>query len=462
MSNEQTVTVASHEFVAKPVNSLIVKYAGSTLIGMLAQSIMVIFEGIMIGNGLGADGLACVGLIMPLENLHLAIGTGFGIGLTTIAGIKLGQGDEKGARDAFGAGHVFITVLMLLLGLCLITFPAPIARFLGTPDKYMPLMIPFIRIFGVGYPFCGFAQTVVGFLRMDERPGLATAAMTVTAVAGVIWLYYVCFISNLGIAGTGWYYAFSIGGWSLFGIPMFLDKKSKFRFKAKDLHIDFKLGGEAIKIAFPYICSQVSISLFTIIINNILIKIGTDLHIAAYAVISGYIIYILNMFTMSVSTGTTPIVSYNLGEKLFDRLKKLMTNCVYANVLSVAIVTIIFEIFAKQVCWILCGDAALVEVALPAVHIVILAAALGSSLTVMSGYFEAVYKLIPATIAGIGRYLILATACMFILVYIAGLGVNGVWYGLFAADILSFAVCLIMMASEKRCLDNLKKLKGAN
>lgn len=462
MSSENAAAVAKtdHEFATQSTTRLVIKYGGLTLIGMLAQAIMVILEGIIIGNGLGVDGLACVGLVMPLENLQIAIGTGFGIGLSTVAAIKMGSGDKEGARQAFATGTFFIALFMFVVGLCLIAFAPAIARLLGTPDEYMHYMVPFIRVFGVGYPFCGYGQTVVFFFRMDERPSLSTAAMTITAILGVVYLYINCFIANFGIVGTGWYYAFSIGGWSFFGIYFFFSNKTAFRYHRKDIRLDWKVNLEAIKIALPYFCVQASTSVFTIIINNIIGKVGTDLHIAAYAIISGYVVYILNMFTTSISTGTTPIISYNLGEKMFQRLRSLMTSSVLANLISVGVVCVAFELLARQICVLFCGgDAALVEVTVPAVRIAIACAWLGSCISIMSSYFEAVTKLIAAVFTGIGRYLILSSLVMLVMVFVFNMGITGVWAALPVADGLAFIVTVLLMARESKRLKGLVEAK---
>lgn len=456
--NTHALATSDHEFAKKPTMNLVLKYGGLTLVGMLAQAIMVIFEGIIIGNGLGADGLACVGLVMPLENLQLAIGTGFGIGLSTVAAIKMGEGDKEGARDVFGTGCFFITLLMFILGMCLIAFAPQIAKLLGTPDEYMQYMVPFIRVFGVGYPFCGYGQTIVFFFRMDERPSISTWAMTVTAVLGVVWLYINCFLTNFGIVGTGWYYAFSIGGWAFFGIYFFTNKNTNFKYKKKDLHFDWKINGEAIKIALPYFCVQASTAVFTIIINNIMSAVGTELHLAAYALISGYVIYILNMFTMSISTGTTPIISYNLGEKLLGRLRSLMTNSVLANVVSVGVLTVIFEVLATPVISLFAGgDPELVAVGVPAVRVAIVFACLGSSISILSSYYEAITKLVLAVLTGVGRYLILASLVIVLLVFVFDMGISGVWIALAAADVLAFIVTMVLMRMEFR---RLKKLEA--
>ena len=84
------------ELGTKPILPLFTKYSFLTFVGMIAQCIMVLCEGIIIGNGLGTEGLACVELIMPMEYLMLALGGFFAIGISTIAGIRLGNGTRKG------------------------------------------------------------------------------------------------------------------------------------------------------------------------------------------------------------------------------------------------------------------------------------------------------------------------------------------------------------------------------
>ena len=49
-----------------PIPKLFIKYSAIAFAGMIAQIIMVVLEGIIMGNGLGAHGLACVSIIMSV------------------------------------------------------------------------------------------------------------------------------------------------------------------------------------------------------------------------------------------------------------------------------------------------------------------------------------------------------------------------------------------------------------
>ena len=183
--------------------------------------------------------------------------------------------------------------------------------------------------------------------------------------------------------------------------------------------------------------------------------VGTDLHIAAYALISGYVVYILNMFTTSVSTGTTPIISYNYGERLFGRLRSLMNSSVLVNLVSVGVLTVIFEVLAGPIITLFAGgDAELIAIATPAVRIVISCACLGSCISILSSYYEAITKLTLALFTGIARYLILATVIMLLLVFALGMGINGVWIALAVADVLAFVITVALMIHEAHSLKN--------
>ena len=451
------LATSEHEFATKSIMNLIIKYSGITLIGMLAQVIMVIFEGIIIGNGLGSDGFACVELAMPLEYLQLAIGGAFGIGISTVAAVRLGNGDNEGAREAFGKGIFFSAFATLILAVLIAIFARPMAVLLGTPKQYMDTMVTFIRIFMIGYPFCIIAQSVVCFFRLDQKPALSTAALTTTAILGVIWLYINCNMTNFGIVGTAWYYAFSIGGWAFFGIYFLVSKNTLFKFRKSDMKMNWKLNLKMMKIGLPYFLVQVSSTVFSIIVNNVITSNSSrpDIDLAAYAVINGYIIYILMMITQSITQGTQPIISFNLGDKHIDRVRKLMNNSLVTNVVAVGIFTAVFIVLSHQVCFLFCGAGDLLETASSVTKIAICCAMLGSCSMVMSCYYQAIERITPSVILGLCRYLLFCVPVMLILTGTLGMGIQGVWYSLPIADILAFALSLILMARENKRLNTL-------
>lgn len=459
MSEEKMEVQSSEEreLGTKPIAGLFVKYSVLTLIGMLAQGIMVICEGIIIGRGLGENGMACVGLIMPLEYLMLALGGFFAIGVSTLAAMKLGDGDEAGARKVYGQGLWFSAIAIILIAVVIFILASPVANLLGaTPDLHSSIVL-FIRIFMVGYPFCIIGHVVVYMARVDEKPSIATWAMSLSAVLALIWLYASVFIFKFGIAGCAGYYASSIGIWGIFLLYFIYSKKTIFKAHVSDLKFDKSIIADIVKIGFPYLLVQASTSVFTIVLNNFLGKFGGELDIAAFAVINGYIVYILMMITQSTTGGLQPIASYNYGAKMYDRVMSLIKVGIGGNILAVYVLGIIFMIFATPVCTLFIGAGSeLIPLAAKYTRVIVSCTALGLTANLMSGYFQSVERVIESTILGICRYIIFGIPAIFIMANV--LGITGVWFSQPVSDCLSFVLSLVLAGME---LKRLKKMKAA-
>ncbi|WP_312429660.1 MATE family efflux transporter [Lacrimispora sp.] len=451
---EQQEIQKERELGTKPILPLFTKYSFYTFVGMIAQCIMVLFEGIIIGNGLGTEGLACVELIMPMEYLMLALGGFFAIGVSTVAGIRLGNNDTEGARTAYGQGTIFTAIFMIILSALIFIFVEPVAKLIGTPPEHMEIMKLFLRIFMFGYPFCVIGHIVVYMARVDEKPGIATWAMTISAIVALLWLYASTYIFKLGIPGSAVYYSISIGIWGLFIVYFIFSQKTIFKIRMEDLHFDWSLIMEILKIGFPFLVVQASSTLFGIVINRFLGAYGTSVDLASYAIINGYVIYILMLINQSITGGMQPIASFNLGEKMYKRIQELIKVSIIGNIIAVGVFTVLFYFGAGFVCNIFSGDPKLVEAAVPALRIAIICSALGLCSAVMSCYFQYIDQVIPSTFLGICRYILFCIPLMMILTKI--FGVNGVWYSLPIADLLAFAVSVVFAIRE---IKRLKKLE---
>lgn len=448
LSNEE------RELGTKPIKSLFARYSFITLAGMTAQIIMVIFEGFIIGNGLGTPGLATISIIMPLENLNLALGGFFGIGISSIAAIKLGDGDKEGARKVFAQGFWFTTIFMIILASLIFINVERVAVFLGATPEILNSVIRFIKIFMIGYPFCVVGQTLTYVLRVDEKPGLASAAYFISAVVALAELYLSVMVFKIGIAGAGIYYALSIGLWFFCIFYFLLSKNTMFKIKLSDLKIDFSNIASSLKTGLPYFIIQASTFVYGIVVNNMLGINGSEVDIACFSIISGYVVYIFNMVTTCLLGGVQPIASYNYGAKNKSRLIELIKVSFSSNFISILILTIITEILAKPIVSIFAGgDMNLIKSSTEYTRIVVSFAALGFTANLVSGYYQSVDKVVLSTLTGVSRYILFTIPLILILV--KPFGVLGVWYSQPIADSLSFVLSLILIIKEIKRIKNL-------
>ena len=458
-TESDTVAVAAsdedRELGTKPVHGLFVKYSLITLIGMAAQAVMVILEGVIIGNGLGSFGLAVVGIIMPLELLNLALGGSLGMGVATVAGNRLGAGDAAGARKAFSQGFWLSTYLILAISVLIFIFAPQIALMLGATPDLVDGVVTFMRIFVCFYPFCILGQMMGSVLRVDEKPGLSTAAMFGSAALAVVWLYCSIYLAGMGIAGAAVYYGISIGLWFVVIFYFIFSKNTQFKISLSDMKVEGKLCREILTIGLPTFLVQVASLVYTIVINNYLGVLGGDLEISAFAILNGYLVYILNMMWLCATYGVQPLASYNHGAQRPDRLKTLIRASLVDTAGAIAVISALFIVCAVPICTIFCGDEPdLIALAAANTLPLCVLACLGTVSNVMSAYFQAIDKVVIATVLGMSRYLVFTVPC--IMIMSSFMGINGVWWAQPVADVLCFAFTMVFVVRELRRLSALR------
>lgn len=452
MSDEVTLQ-EERELGTKPIGSLFIKYAAASLMGMFAQIIMVIVEGIIMGNGLGAHGLACVSIIISVELINLAVGGALGIGVSAAVGARLGAGDHDGAQRAFGQGFWLSLYVSLALVVLIEVFAGPLVTMLGaTPDIYADALMG-VRVFVAFFPFTICGQMLTSVLRVDEKPKAAASLQIVASVIGIAFLAFSTFVMKWGVPGAGIYYGLGIGVWAGAAFWFVGDApwKSSLKIRVQDAAVDPAQAMEFIKIGFPYFCLQAASALYTAVVNNRLAALGTSMDLAVFAIINGYVVYVLMLFIMAFGFASQAISSFNNGAKNWGRLIELVRIQLVFEFVFMAACSILVCLFPEAFCALFAaGDTELLHAAAPAVRIVVALCSLGYMGSVMSSYFECVEKIGEAIVCGIALYVIFAIPLILILG--AVMGVDGVWWAQLIACALSGALSLVLAVREVKRL----------
>lgn len=457
MAEELIANEEERELASKPIPSLVRRYTIVTGQGMLAQIIMVVLEGLVMGWGLGAHGLACVSIIMSAEFLNLAFGNLFGTGVPAIVGNLLGVGDVKGASKAFSQGFWLTSIVSIILAVIMAVFTEHICAFFGATPDIMADTVLGVRTFSILLPFTVVGQMVTAVMRVDEKVQIQANLMTVSAIVAIIWLALSTFIFKLGTMGAGIYYGLSIGIWAIGAFWFIGGKKSQLQIKLADLKLDMAICAQIFKIGFPFFLVQAATFIFNTVANTLLGTLGGELgslYIAAFAVINGYILYIVMMVAQCFSYGLQPIAAFNAGAKAWDRLKQSLSCAIKYQIVVLLVVSIVIWLAATPVCAFFAGsDADLVEVAASATRIIIIAVCLGYLAMTVSIYFQSVEKVVLSTFCSLLRYVI----CSVPLMYLLGnmMGVQGIWIALVVADAITGIISIGLALNEQKRLNKL-------
>ena len=177
---------------------------------------------------------------------------------------------------------------------------------------------------------------------------------------------------------------------------------------------------------------------YTIAINNYLGSLGGDADLAAFAVINGYVVYLLDILCLSATYGLQPIASFNCGARRFDRLSELVKVSLGGTLAVLAVVCGLVIAFAEPISAFFIGDdPQLIELTASHFLPLLACAPFGFLAQVASAYFQAVGQERISILLGVCRYLLFAIPMIVVLAAVEGL--TGVWWSLAAALAVALA-----------------------
>ncbi len=105
----------------------------------------------------GEDGIAAVSIIMYLQFLVIGVYFGYSQGISPLLGYGLGSGDITYCRTLERHSRIFLLVLPpLLYGLTFLSAPAFAGFFAGEGSHVLALSVHGLRLYGLGFLFCGW------------------------------------------------------------------------------------------------------------------------------------------------------------------------------------------------------------------------------------------------------------------------------------------------------------------
>ena len=451
LNDTMNVTGETSEFGTKKMTPLFWKYSIFALAGLMFQAASVVADGMFVGQGVGPIGLATIGIIAPLWTMNVALFGLFGIGGATIAAIKLGEGDEAGARKAYGSILSFSFLVGVFIAVVFSLGMNPILIFLGATPEILPYAKEYAIPYVLGAPVCIAGSVSYYFARVDEKPKAAAVAYIAPAIIAIILEYVLVMKMGWGMTGAAVSWVVCVG-LALLLFPYMQMTSEKMKLKASDLKIDMAIIWTAVKIGFAYFAIQICTTVTTILINNLIITYGgSELEIAAFAILNAYIMYIVMLVTTSFIMGLQPIAGFNTGTKDFKRVAQLIKIAITHSTAALIIVTVVVFLFAEQIITFFVGpDPVIVGTTAAIMKVYMLLFALGNVSQVTAGYYMSVEKNGLAILNGISRIIIFAVPLLMIIPRIYGL--DGIWMAQPGADLLSAILAIVLVTREYKNL----------
>ena len=436
-------------YVSAPILKLFFKCTLPAMVGMGFSAVYSVIDGIFVGHYIGQEALAAVNLVMPMVMIIAAVADMIATGSSVRISILLGQDKKEEASRVFSVCLAFIAVISTLFGLLGFFLAEPLIRLMGAKGLTAEYAVQYLRVFSLFMPLCSIYFSTDNYLRDCGKVRLSMVINIVCSVLNIVLdaLFIVVWHKGLWAAALASCISMTVGSvWSL--IP----------FSAKKLPLKLTKGRISVNQMLTIIANgsseffvSMAGSLFAIIINIVLLKLGGSTAVAAVSIVE-YIASLTGMVIYSMSDALQPAISYCFGAGLLPRMRK-MQRVVMSAAAILSLFAMLFLLFGGKLLlplFVKDGDVALYDMSLRAMRFYALSYLVSWVEMTLAGYLTALEK--PWHSLAISLLGTFVFPLVFLAILVPIWQLDGVWVLNFVSSVFSAVVAVVIAKKALKTL----------
>ena len=320
---------------------------------------------------IGTAALGAVGLCFPIVILITAFTNMFGSGGAPLFSISRGAGNRKEASMIQNTAFFMLLVTAGVLTVLGEFIGSPLLRVFGASDQAMVHALPYLRIYLLGTIFSMIATGMNPFINAQGYSTIGMTTVMIGAVANIILDPVMIFVLGLGVEGAAIATILSQALSAAFVLRFLLGKKVDYclrLLRADEIRSCGPRARRIIGLGMAAFIMQLTNSLVSISCNNVLAHVGGDLYVSIMTIINSAR-QMLETPLLSITEGTSPIISFNYGAGRYKDVKKAGTIMFLLSLFYAGGVWILIRLFPAFVIGIFSSDAGPMETALPSFNL---------------------------------------------------------------------------------------------
>ena len=452
---------------SEKIGKLMCRYAVPCIISLLVGAMYNIVDQIFIANAsyLGSYGNAANTVVFPLTVTALGIAVMIGDGCCAFVSISLGENKVENASRSVGNSILLCVAAGFVLTAVYLIFAEPILAAFGgrVNSETFELSKEYFFWIAVGIPFYMFGQAMNPIIRADGSPKFAMLSTVAGAVVNIILDPVFIFGFKWGMAGAA--VATVIGQivTALLAVS-YLFRAKIIRPKRNDFKLRSNIIRKTLSLGLCSFLAQLSLVAAMMAINNMIRKYGAMDKIfgqAQFAQIPMAVVGIVMKFfqiiisiVIGMAAGCIPLVGFNMGAKMYRRVKELFTRLLAAETVIGIISLIVAEVFPKALIQIFGAANESVyytDFAVKSFRIYFSMIVLACINKAAFIFMQAMGKAVESTALSMVREIIFGVGFALLLPNFFGL--DGVLYSMPVADILTAVISALLIFKTYRQLN---------
>lgn len=427
--------------------SSLIAFAFPNMIMMLVLSMYTIIDGTFVSRFVGTTALSSINMVFPAICIEMAIAIMIATGGSAIIARKMGEKNEKSAKETFSFLILVELAISLLIAVLGNLFINQIVSFFGaTPIQFQDCK----TYLGLSFLFAPFFFLQTSFQTFFVTAGKPTLGLIVTVLSGItnVILDYVFIVPlNMGVAGaaiaTGMGCVISaVVGCIYF---MFGKKKSLYFVKPKfdgKVLLDTCINGSSEMV------TNLANAVTTFLFNFAFLKYFGEDGVASITIVL-YFQFVFTSIYFGFANGIAPIISFKYGGDNIQQLKSLLKNSILFSILCSIGAYALSQITISGILTIFTPiDSNVYQITMEGFKIYSASFLFMGFSIFASAWFTALSNGKVSAIISFARTFVFIVAAIFLLPLF--LGKTGVWLALPVAEILGILVSIYYLARGKK------------
>ena len=422
----------------------VMKLSLPLMLSMMVISLYNIIDSFWVA-GLGADQLAAVGFVIPLEFLIISIGTSLGAGITSVVSKYIGEKNDKLADNSAAHGVLLSLIFSVIVTVIFSVFAKELLMLMGARGPSLGYALDYGHIYFIASIFVVMPNALYGLLRSEGDTKRTMYVMVLCAIVNMVLDPIFIYTFNMKMFGA----ALS----TIISLAIVLAIIIYWIYIKKDTYLNPTLANfdyesfiikDMLKVAIPSICEMIFITCITAIMHFIILAVSTTDSVAVFE--NGWrMVTLATEPMMAISTALISIVAANYGAGNFKNMKAAYDYAMKIGTLLGVVALVIFLVFAPQIAYIFSYGASsrLLEPTIEFFHIFAWFFIVFPGGIISTYVFQGLGKGTHSLIFTIIREAICATVFAVLFGIVLDWGINGVWFGILVGYTIGGLIAII-------------------
>lgn len=419
------------------------------IIAMVLYGLNSVFDAIFVGRYVGETALAGVSLAYPLSQMTLGIGSLIGVGAGSALSIALGAGDKGTQQRIMGNVNYLSLITSIIFGVAAFMLAEPLVRFMGGQGEALAQGTGYFRVTAIGSLFWvhGLACNMV--VRAEGKMKSAAVMMGIGLAVNISANFVLVGLLQMGVVGAAWGTNIGMLVYTVIGLAYFKRGKASFEAHPFKIQRDKKIVKTIMSMGMSSLIMSVMSLVQAIVVFNALSGFGTTSDIAFYG--AAYRIFTLMLTPLfGLMRALQPVAGINYGAGQYERVIKSAKVFIISGVVLMLPFWLLLMLYPQGLLASMLPGTIFDAASLTNFRVLMALLPLLPVVFMAMTFFPAINKGNAASIMGISRQLVLYVPVMLVLPRM--LGVQWVYFGSAAIDILICAVTFLMFAGTFKSL----------